>query len=504
MHPRTVTARGMAAGGATIGFMLFIGLISAVKWWRPLGPDEAEAALETQRSVVPDGYVELDRGAEPPGPDGVFEIAFDVPALACVRVLVAGEVSRGFHTTSLKNGRGETVVHGGMYRGADLGWCVGARSETLRLHVELGEEESVPGPIHYWVLAGDVPQGEHWSQQVRGYADDEAWSALWLERERLAAEARIAARPSEGPVLFEQDVDPQRAFALPLSDTTRWAAELAGTLDAPDSSYRPALVDADGSTSGAQVPIVSPGTEPHRPLLVLDPRDLPVDGDVPCVQVRFDRLSTAVPQLRRFAIPRPGQLELGTVIVRGADRRCPSDGVAVYAVPEADVAEWRVTVSAAETPTDAAPRQPTERLEGSIEAGPHVAAQEACNAGDGESCLALAEHFAIGRYAARDLDRAIELATAVCAVSEMACGVVGDYEQMAARSARAVPMWQRGCDAGDGWACVQLGEARRLGEGTDFDPPGARAAYEKARELEVAMGQMARRIQSLDELELTR
>lgn len=494
----------MAIGGAMLGFFLFIGLISAVKWWRPLPADEAEAALEAERTVVPQDFTEITRGAEAAGSDRVMEVSFEVPSMACVRVLVAAEISRGFETLSLRRADGDMLVHGGMYRGGDLGWCVGEGATTLTLRAVLDEEETASGPIHYWVLAGEVPEGEHWSQQVRGYSDDAAWRAIWFERERAAAEARLAERSPDGEILFQHDVGPERALALPLSDTTRWAAHLAGTFDAPDEGYLPALVSVAGVGQGAQAPIVSPGTEPHRPLLVIDPADLPIDGNVPCVRVRFDRLSTEVSQLRRFAIPRPGRLELGTAIVRGRDTICPEDGVAVYAVPEADVAEWRITVSAGEMPLAAAPRRPTERLEGPIEAAPHVAAQRACDAGDGESCLTVAEHFAIGRYAPRDLDRAIELAGAVCDVSDAACGVVGDYEQMAERPARAVPLWERGCSAGDGWACVQLGEARRLGEGTDFDPDGASDAYAKARELEVAMGQMASRIRSLDELDLTR
>jgi TPR repeat protein/Tfp pilus assembly protein PilF len=136
--------------------------------------------------------------------------------------------------------------------------------------------------------------------------------------------------------------------------------------------------------------------------------------------------------------------------------------------------------------------------------------KQGCDGGDGASCAGLAYCYGRGEGTPLDFDKAAELAKKACAAGytqscslsnmtpEMAKQTVAASEKTCNEGAAAdcghagvvlvhqgshdaaVPLFNRGCDAGDRASCAQLATAYLLGRGVPRDADRARVLYKKA------------------------
>jgi len=110
---------------------------------------------------------------------------------------------------------------------------------------------------------------------------------------------------------------------------------------------------------------------------------------------------------------------------------------------------------------------------------------QACNAGDGEACGAMANLYHLGHGVEKDDSRAADFYTKSCNEgSKVSCVNLGYmYSKgigVARDSSRAVSLYTKACDAGLGEACSLLGLSYDKGEGVAQDRPHALFFYSKA------------------------
>jgi TPR repeat protein len=115
---------------------------------------------------------------------------------------------------------------------------------------------------------------------------------------------------------------------------------------------------------------------------------------------------------------------------------------------------------------------------------------EACDLGDLASCRLAARTWADGpgeREAPQDAARAEAPFAKACALGD-ARGCHADARILAAagKHPEALLLEQKACDAGDGDGCDALGTMMFSGEGTDANPKGAKALFEREVELRAA------------------
>ncbi len=452
--------------------------------------DHRSGQLEVLLPLVDEGEVTITAGK------GSMDV--HIGAEECVQLVVSGTLADELEVELREKDGSYGFVRESSGRALVIGWCAARDPVELELHVKLGflHDRRDPDARVFHHLHRGVVTGESWKTIIGGTYMSRELKTLYRERTAMAAEARAERAELDGSVLFERDVAPTEAWAVPLSATTRWTARrLAG----PGHSQAK-LTSQDGEPSvGTAVPMNT--LTNRRVVLILDARDLPVDGPVPCSKVRVDRLYTPPDSLHRVAFLSDGVVETEGARAPLVDRVCPEDGVVVYTTTADDAAAWRIRIMD-DGPPDGPPhaRQPTEPPERPITAA-HRATVGACRRGDATACLDAAEYLTLSRLAPPNYDAAIELATRACEADPIHCGYLGDYEQQAGRPERAVPAWDEGCDAEDAWSCIQLGEARRLGEGTPFDASGAYAAYQRANRIQPSPF-LTERLQAMVTLEL--
>ena len=105
---------------------------------------------------------------------------------------------------------------------------------------------------------------------------------------------------------------------------------------------------------------------------------------------------------------------------------------------------------------------------------------QACEAGDAAGCSSLATLYQ-QRTGAAGSSRATQLRDRACnAGRAWDCTELALHYEKAHSYAKAMPLYKRGCDGGDGAACMGLGKAYALGHGTARDAELALLAFKRA------------------------
>lgn len=412
----------------------------------------------------------------------------------CIGVVVASEASWPAEVKLYEEGETAFLTRSDKTHVASAAWC---DPFATRLRIAFTSDwqgglaptaQSLEGDIHYWVFTGrtdafdltSLPRGRP-NEVARG----RVLARLAMDRAVIVERANLPElEPVLEPLRLEREAG---AWLVPRSATTWDSYRNAVTrfIGASSDHVFPRMHDAsigelpeEYDTATAEA-LIAFDDALWRVLAVVDPADLPVEGNVPCATIRFGRLSTdEAVDVRRFDLV--SAEALATAGIAASDSFCPSDPVRVYVVPAADAFEYVVRVFANGEPR--AGRRSGRVLE-PPSYPPLVEAMQACDE-RGEHCLDAARELRDGVHVPVDEAQARQLLRRACEADVGSCGEYAEHlltlDDESDVENEAASVLRRACDAREWTACARLGDLRRLGRGVEADYDDAHDLYRLA------------------------
>lgn len=471
---------------------------------------EVESGFNQEVAALRDiGLDEVERGETSLAE--AWSHTFSMEGGECVGVVV-GAVTAFPVDLSLRDRR-EVVVDAGLEgrHVSTVTWCDEYASQ-LTATVDFGRDyrsallssQSREGTLRWAIFRGRTDRMDILSL-ARGRPSRARINAAAQQRSSQRFEAREQRDLPGDPPLFPLVEVAGDALLLPASEATfetLRAGAVIGTPLAPEA-YHPA-VQPSVEGAGPTAPWIRLGEDLWRVIAVVNPADLPVEGNqIPCVRLRFGRLHDGPATVLRVSLPGWREEDVPTARGVATDQRCASDEIAIYAVPAADRAGYRIRTYRGEGPTG---RRSARRAPSVPEAGWLRETEDTCGEGALERCLELARVYRDGTIAPEDPAQADRFFAQACSESTAACIEWSDALRVR-DAARSRSLLEVACEGGTATACAVLGDRYRRGDGVPFNAQLARRFYGLACDSSDAEGRddveaACRNLRTMDLLEL--